>query len=124
MMRSKFGKVFWAFLLSAMLSNIPQVAFAETAEKMISTAEVVDSMSRSQAEERVRRHLDREDLRNEFLKLGVSPDEVSSRVASLSATELNRLADQMDQARYGGDVVGLLVVALLVLLIIYFAKRI
>ena len=111
-----------------MLSNVPQIAFAEVAEKvvekMITTTEVVESLSRSEIEKRVRTHLSDQDVQNEFSKLGLSSEEISSRMASLSTSELNRLADQMDQARYGGNVVGILVVVILVLLIIYLAKRV
>jgi len=113
-----------AFLCISM-SHIPHALAVEAAsEKMIATNEVVDTLSRAELEAKVRAQLDRDDLRKELLKLGVSADEAKGRLASLSTSELNQLATQMDQARYGGEVVGLLVVALLVILIIYFAKRI
>lgn len=123
-MRSKYGKLFWAVLLSSTLSSIPQIVFAEVQGEMIATTAVVESLTRTQAEERVRGHLQRQDLQNELLKLGLSPDEVSSRLASLSTSELNRMADQMDEARYGGDLFGVLVLVLLVVLIVYLVKRI
>ncbi len=111
--------VFMAFLAS----NIPHVAAAEVSEHMISTMDVVETLSREQTEQKVRAFLDRDDVKKEFVKLGVSPEEISLRMASLSNQELNRLATQMEQAQYGGDVVGILVVVLLVILIIYLVKR-
>jgi hypothetical protein len=122
--RSGFSKFFWAVLMAIMISSIPHVVMAETAERMISTTEVVSTLSRVDAEARVRSYLDRKDLQEGLVKMGLSPTEISKRVASLSPAELNKLADQMDQARYGGDVVGILVIVLLIVLIVFLVKRI
>lgn len=112
-------------LLSLSMSHLPNAVAAEAITSgMISTAETVDLLSRTALEAKVRAHLQREELKQELLKYGVSADEVSSRLASLSHSELNQLATQMDQARYGGDVFGILLIALVVVMIIYFAKRI
>ena len=124
MFQSKFGKIILAAVLSLTISHFPEVAFGAIAEQMTSTMEVVDSLSRSQAEAKIQSYLDREDLQSELKKLGISPTEVTQRMASLSVAELNQLSAQMDQARYGGDVVGILFLVLIILLIIYLAKRI
>lgn len=123
----KFSSRMIAFAMSAILTNIPYLAWADALEAnqgMISTTQVVEQMNRRETEQKVQEFLSRNEVRSEFTKRGVSPDEVSARIASLTDQELNRLSQQMDQARYGGDVVGILVVVILVLLIIYLAKRI
>jgi hypothetical protein len=124
MIQSKFVKVFLITLLSLLISHFPDVAFGAVAEQMISTTDVVESQSRTQVEAKIQSYLDREDLQKELKKLGVSPTEVKERMASLSVAELNQLSKQMDQARYGGDIFGILILVLLILLIIYLAKRI
>jgi hypothetical protein len=122
---NKLFKVMLVALLSITISHAPEALATEVvAGEMISTMEVVDSMSRGELENRVRQGLEREQVQNELRKLGVDPSEATRRVASLSQVELEKLALQMDQERYGGDVVGILVTVLLVLVIIYFAKRI
>ena len=121
--RTKFlGAIFLSFLMS----SIPHIAWAEMAEQpqMIATEVVVEQMNHEQAQQRVREFLSREDVQREFVKKGVDPKEAEMRLASLSDQEMKQLAQQMDQAKAGGDVVGILVVVLLVLLIIYFAKRV
>jgi hypothetical protein len=121
----RFLRFSMVVLLSVLMSHIPNaVASTAITEGMISTVDVVEGLSRVDLEAKVRAHLDREDLQRELAKYGVTADEIKTRLATLSNSELNRLADQMDQAQYGGDVVGILVIALLVILIIYFAKRI
>ena len=124
MIQSKSIRFFIVFLLSLTLSHFSEVAVAATAEQMYSTTEVVESLSRTQAEAKIQSYLDRADLQNQFKKLGISPTEMSARMASLSVTELNQLSAQLDKARYGGDVFGILILVLVVLLIIYLAKRI
>jgi hypothetical protein len=124
MFRSRFTKLFLVAILSLSISHFPEVALGAVAEQMISTTELVDALSRTQAEAKIQSYLDREDLQKELKKLGISPTEVTQRMASLSVAELNQLSAQMDQARYGGDVFGILILVLVILLIIYLAKRI
>lgn len=123
---SKRTKFLGAISLSFLMTNIPHIAFAEMAEQpqMIATEFVVEEMNREQAQQRVRDFLSREDVQRELVKKGVDPKEAEMRLASLSDHEMKQLAHQMDQAKAGGDVVGILVIVLLVLLIIYFAKRV
>ncbi len=125
---SQRTRVVVSVAMSVLLTNIPYLAWADSLEnvpqQMITTSAVVEQMNRQQTEQKVQDFLARTEVRNEFVKRGVSPDEVSMRIASLSDRELKQLATQMDQARFGGDVIGILIVVLLVVLIIYLAKRI
>lgn len=123
----KFSSRMIAIVMSAILTNIPYLAWAEALEAnqgMISTTQVVEQMNRRETEQKVQEFLSRSEVRSEFTKRGVSPDEISARIASLTDQELNRLSQQMDEARYGGDVIGILVIVVLVLLVIYLAKRV
>lgn len=124
-MFSKRSRIFWVLTLSLFMSNIPHVAAAEGARQMISTANAVEMLSREASEAKVRAHLSDQEIRLALEKHGLSADEASKRVASLSDAELSQLAKQMDQARYGGDpVVGILVIVVLVLLILFLVKRV
>ena len=113
-----------SILMATLMSQAPAVAAAEAqaaSGKMISTHTVVADMTRAQAEQKVRDYLSREDVRSLMLKQGVSSEEASARLASLSETELRQMAGQIEQARYGGDI---LVTVLLVVLIIFLVQRI
>ena len=119
-MRS-FICVFMAF----MMSNIPHLAAAETANSMIPTAVVVGEMSRAQTQSKIEKILAEKEIQSRLSKLGVSQEEIAKRLATLSDAELQQLSKQIDQARYAGDpITGLLVIVVLVLLIIFLAKRI
>ncbi|MGZ5280017.1 MAG: PA2779 family protein [Pseudobdellovibrionaceae bacterium] len=118
----RFSKTFrnlCALTMALLLTHLPNVAFAES--KMISTSEVAERLSRGEAEAKVEGYLQRQEIRQGLLDRGISPDEVSHRLASLSDTELSQMATEMDRAQYGGNI---LLTVLLVVLIIYLVKRI
>lgn len=121
---SNTTKVFWSLLLSFLLTNVPYVGAQAVAEGMISTSQVVSELSRQQAEDNVRSILAQTDVRSELQKYGISAEEASQRLAGLSDHELKQLEMQMQEARAGGYVVGILVIVVLVLLIIFLAKRV
>lgn len=104
--------------MSIILTNLPAVAVSEA---MIPTSVVVQELTRAQAEQKINDFLSRSDVRDALMKQGLSADEASQRLASLNEQELRQLSSQMDQAKYGGDI---LVAILLVVLIIFLIKRI
>lgn len=91
---------------------------------MIGTMEVAQRMDRETATKNVVNFLERSDVKNQLVKLGVNPDEAGRRIASLSDAELEKLNKDIENGTIGGDVTGILVIVLLVLAIIYFAKRV
>lgn len=113
------------FFMAILISNIPNVVLAEnlirSKNEMISTSTVLAEITRTEAEKNIRDFLQKSDVQGELIKHGVSPDEVSARLASLSEQEIRQLSGQVKEARAGGDI---LVAVLLVVLIIYFIKRI
>jgi hypothetical protein len=114
-----------AIFMAAMLTNLPHLAWAEAADQMIPTSAVVAEISRAQAQQNIEQILSKTEVRSELAKRGLSQEEISKRLASLTDAELRQFAKQMDQAQYAGDaVISLLVIVVLVLLIIYLAKRI
>ena len=117
----KFSKPFTVsccIFMSTIMSDVPALAAGIPA--MISTHTVVEKMDRGQAQSEVENFLKREDVKQALLERGVSADEVSSRLASLSEPELRQLATQVKEARAGGDI---LITILLVVLIIFLVKR-
>lgn len=109
-------------MISFTLSMVPVMKSAHAG--MITTNEAVDIMTRAESHAKVEKFMAREDVQKHFEKLGISPIDASKRLAGLSDSELRKLAKDMDNATIGGDVGGILVLVLVVILIIYFAKRI
>lgn len=111
------------WMISFTLIELPMMKSAY-AGNMITTSTVVDQMSRAQDQQRVAEFMNRQDVQDQMVKLGVSPDEAQKRVASLSDRELRKVAGEIEQQQAGGSIFGILALVLVVILIIYFAKRI
>jgi hypothetical protein len=110
-------------VISFTLTEIP-ILRSHAYAGMISTGDAVTQMTRAQNQEKVVRFLTRDDVKNQMVKFGVSPEEATRRVASLSDAELKKVAGEIDHSTAGGDLTGILIVVLVVVLIIYLIKRI
>jgi hypothetical protein len=120
---SKKMKLFCIYMMSAILTHIPNIAAAEVAQEMtmIPTNVVVLNLNQTEAQANVEKFLNRDDVRQQLITNGISADEAATRVAALSPAEMKNLSDQMTQARAGGDI---LVAILVVVLIIFLIQRI
>jgi uncharacterized protein YpuA (DUF1002 family) len=85
---------------------------------MIGTLQAVESGSRAQDLATVNASLSREDVRQQFVALGVDPAQVESRIAALTDAELARLAGQMADMPAGGDALAVIGIVFIVLLIL------
>ena len=115
------ARILLGLTLSLSLVYVP-ISHAQI--KMISTDVAVAQMSRTQSEAQVTQLLNRGAVQEQLVKLGISPAEASTRLASLSDAEVKDLSHDIQQASAGGDVGGILVLVLVIILIIYFVKRI
>lgn len=85
---------------------------------MIGTLQAVESGSRAQDLATVNASLAREDVRQQFVALGVDPGQVESRIAALTDAELARLAGKMADMPAGGDALAVIGIVFIVLLIL------
>jgi len=89
--------------------------------KLIGTNSVIDAQKQAATRERVAAFLSRDDVQQVMVQHGVDAFEAQKRVASLSDSELTKIAQAMEQLPAGGDgvgaVVGATVFIFLVLLI-------
>ena len=68
--------------------------------------------------ERIVTLLERADVRLQLEAHGVSPDEVKARIAALTDAEAAQLAGKLDELPAGGDGVGALIGALLIVFLV------
>ncbi len=110
-------------MISFTLVEIPLMK-AEAHAGLISTRDALDLVKRSESEKTVSDFLGRSDVKEQLIKMGVNPEDAHKRIAGLSDSEVRKLSSDIDQAVIGGDLGGILVLVLVVILIIYFARRI
>jgi hypothetical protein len=104
-----------ALLSVLMLSaTLPRAAFAS----IIDTETVLTVENRADALSRIDRALSQEQVGQKLAEMGVERSAIDSRLASLSDVELASLADRMDNAPAGGDILAVVGVVFIVLLIL------
>jgi phage gp37-like protein len=103
-------------LLAVALLNLgsPRVAQAQ----LIGTLQAVEAGSRADHLATVRSSLSRDQVRAQFVSLGVDPAQVESRIAALTDAELRTLAERMADMPAGADALAVIGIVFLVLLIL------
>jgi acyl-coenzyme A synthetase/AMP-(fatty) acid ligase len=101
----------WAALLACLPSGASAGPIASSSGQVKTTREQdVERIERLLADGKVARALERR---------GVSPNDLRQKLDSMSDQDVHMLAERMDGARAGGQIVGILVIVLLVVLIVY-----
>jgi hypothetical protein len=93
--------------------GVPMHAFAG----IVSTEEATAVASAASDRDRVVDFLARDDVRESLEAQGVNPQAAIDRVNTMSDYEVQQLAGRIDQAPAGGDFLGILFTAFLVLLV-------
>lgn len=116
MFQKMIKPVSYILLLSFILLDFSvQTAKAQ----MIGTTTVIAAQQQEANRERVTAFLGRDDVQRVMMQRGVDAAEAQKRVASLSNSELSKIANAMDQLPSGGDSgVGTLIGALLFIFVV------
>ncbi len=104
--------------LSIVGVGLPAVSYAG----IIDTATAIDATQaagqRAADLATVRAGLDRQDVRDRMIALGVERQLVDSRLAALTDAELHSLAGRMEQLPAGGDLLAVIGIVFIVLLVL------
>lgn len=92
---------------------------------MITTTSVVTELNRVENQKTIDQFLNRDEVKTQLAKAGVSTQEASTRLAALSDIEVKNLASQIHANQAGGDVIVIgLGTILLVVIILLLLRRI
>jgi hypothetical protein len=111
-MRNRF--VIYVVCFAMLNLGSPLVAQAE----LIGTLQAVEASTRAQDLATVSSALARDQVRAQFVALGVDPAQVETRVAALTDSELRTLAGKISEAPAGADALAVIGIVFLVLLIL------
>ena len=111
-MRNRF--VIYFVCLAMLNLGSPLVAQAE----LIGTLQAVEASTRAQDFATVSSALARDQVRAQFVALGVDPAQVETRVAALTDSELRTLAGKISEAPAGADALAVIGIVFVVLLIL------
>ena len=85
---------------------------------MVTTDQVVEQSALASERARVMSFVAREDVRDQLRAMGIEPDEVAERTASLSDAEIQEIAGHLDQLPAGEGAIGILLGILLAIFIV------
>jgi hypothetical protein len=103
-----------AVLLSILLALMPLLP-AQAA--MIGNQQIVNQGLSHQTRDSLQQLLDQDAARQQLQALGVSPDQIKSRIDSLTDAELARINQQITDLNAGGSILGILLVIFIVFVI-------
>ncbi|WP_024850305.1 DUF6627 family protein [Hydrogenovibrio kuenenii] len=84
---------------------------------MIGTGEMLHQQSMVNERVKLAAFLDRDEVKQQLVSMGVSPDQVKSRVASMTDQEVSEINHKMEAMPAGGDVLGIVVLIFIVFVI-------
>jgi len=99
-------------VVSAPWSTTVQAALVTTDQVMTDPAAVAGNR------EKVVHFIQQDAVREHLVAMGVDPSEVEARLAALSPAELAQLSTRIDQMPAGGDGIGAVVVAILIVFLV------
>jgi hypothetical protein len=105
-------------LVSVLVAGIFNTGLMSAAQAGIVSTGAIVNAEREADLAAIRSQLAREDVQSQMQKMGVDAANVDARLATLSDSELRDLADQMQKAPAGGDVLVLLGAVFVVLLVL------
>jgi len=85
---------------------------------LVSTEDAVEQQSVAADRAHLLDLIEREDVRQDLIGLGVDPDEAAMRIAALSDEELAQIMDKVDQMPAGQSALGVIVGAALIVFIV------
>lgn len=85
---------------------------------LVPTDRVIEDLAGTNERARVQEFMGREDVRRELQVMGVDPAEAAARVRSLSDAEIGRLAAVIQDDPAGGDGIGVVIGAVVLVFVI------
>ena len=113
-----------AELLKKILVQVLAVSLLSVGSPLVVQAEIIDTLAGLESAQRdtdlarVNRALATAEVREQMRTLGVDQAQVEARLARLTDSELSTLADRLEQAPAGGDILAVIGVVFVVLLIL------
>ncbi|MFQ5581806.1 MAG: PA2779 family protein [Mariprofundaceae bacterium] len=111
-----FRKICSSLMIVSMLMISLPMPHAYAA--MVGTEQVVQAQSTGHAHDQIMVFLEQAEVQQQLQALGVAPDDAKARVASLTESEMNMLANRIEQLPAGGDVVGTIAGVILIIFLV------
>ncbi len=108
-----FSKTISVLLSIALIT----VTFSNTQAAIIANDIVISQAQNNNAKTELLRIIQRDNVREQLLHMGVSPSAIESRINLMTPEEIAQLNQQLDELPAGGDILGVLLVIFIVFVI-------
>ena len=104
--------------LSVLLSvTLMSLSFSSTQAAMISNDVVINHAQQSKAKTELLQTINRSDVKQQLLNMGVAPENIESRINLMTHEEIAQLNQQIGELPAGGDVLGVILIIFIVFVI-------
>jgi len=112
-------------LILALIVSVTSVCMPSNGRAMLAPAQHAASTDARAADmKKIQTTLELKIVRERLKGLGLTDREIESRLAKLSDREVHKLAKDIDTLSAGGDLGGVLILVIVVLLIVYLVQRV
>ena len=106
-------------LLLVAAFGLQSMLLAPAHAAMVSTGDVLSADSSLMTDrDRLNALMQREDIRQEFRRQGVDPNEAAARVAALSDAEVAEISERIDELPAGQSAIGIIIGAVVLIFIV------
>mgnify|MGYP001823216094 CR=1 FL=1 len=104
--------------ISVLLSvTLMSMSFTSARAAMISNDVVINHVQHSNAKAELLQTINRSDVKQQLLDMGVNPENIESRIKLMTHEEISQLNQQIGELPAGGDVLGVLLIIFIVFVI-------
>jgi hypothetical protein len=105
-------------LMLAVVMFVTSMPLGVANAALVSTEQVLAGADGAADRARVLAFLDRAEVREQIVALGVDPNEAAARVSALSDAQVREIAGQLDQLPAGQSAIGVVVGAILIIFLV------
>lgn len=104
--------------MSALLSiAIMSMSLSNAQAALITNEQVINHTQISSAKSALLQTINRADVKQQLLNMGVNPADIESRVNMMTHEEITQLNQQIDELPAGGDILGVILIIFIVFVI-------
>jgi hypothetical protein len=117
-------KIIFASLVMVAVTLLIAVPYQPLLAAMVPTEVTIDDNKAEKARDYLKSLISRSDIRKSLISRGIDPEEAKMRVESLTDSEAEAIADQIEQLPAGGSAIGVIVGAALFIFLVLLATDI
>ena len=105
-------------IIMAVMMLLISTPYQSALAALINTETILAENQSQEARDYLKQLMAREDVRSALIAQGIDPLEAEARIASLSDSEIIKLADQTENLPAGQGAIGLVIAALVIIILV------